>query len=143
MQKHINKAQQGFTLIELMIVVAIIGILAALAIPAYQDYTIRSRVSEAFHLASGAKTAVAEFYNSNANFPSSNSSAGLAAPGSITGTYTTSVTISGDGVITALVNADSGTSGNITLTPDFEGGSISWDCGGSVPANYRPGSCRD
>ena len=74
-----KRVQQGFTLIELMIVVAIIGILAAIALPAYQDYTIRSQASEGKILASGGKTAVAEFYNNTGRMPANNSSAGMSA----------------------------------------------------------------
>ena len=90
-----KQVQKGFTLIELMIVVAIIGILAAVAIPAYQDYTIRSQVSEGLSLGAGAKTAVAEFYNQTGSFPSTNASAGLATATSITGSYVTGVDASG------------------------------------------------
>src|SRR5690554_7953243 len=79
--------QKGFTLIELMIVVAIIGILASVALPAYQDYTARSQMSEALSLASGARTAVSEFYTSNGQFPTNNASAGLAAAAQITDKY--------------------------------------------------------
>ena len=70
------KKQQGFTLIELMIVVAIIGILAAIAIPAYQDYTIRAQVSEGLNLSAGAKAAVAEYFMDSGNFPTTNTEAG-------------------------------------------------------------------
>ena len=79
-----KKIQQGFTLIELMIVVAIIAILAAIALPAYQDYVIRSQVSEGAVLSDGAKTAVAEYYSNRGSAPVNNTSAGLASPASIT-----------------------------------------------------------
>jgi len=141
-----KKYQQGFTLIELMIVVAIIGILAAIAIPAYQDYTVRTKVSEAYALASGSKTAVAETYNTTNAFPSTNAGAGLASAVSINGRYVTSVTVSGAGVITAALNAASGTTGNIVLVPAFQGGSFTWTCnnaaGTTVPDKYRPAACR-
>jgi type IV pilus assembly protein PilA len=137
-----KKIQQGFTLIELMIVVAIIGILAAIAIPQYQDYTVRTRVSEAAVLADGSKTAVAEFYNTNSRWPGSNVSAGLSASTSIIGKYVTGVTVTGNGVITATVAAASGTSGTLVLTPTANGGSVSWSCTGTIPAKFLPANCR-
>ena len=98
-----KRVQQGFTLIELMIVVAIIGILAAIAIPQYAEYTNRARVSEGLQLAAGAKTATAEYYSSNNAWPNGNAEAGVAAAGTITGTNVTSVTIGGqDGKLTIL-----------------------------------------
>ena len=84
---HSRTHNRGFTLIELMIVVAIIAILAAVAIPAYQNYLIRAQVSEGMVLASGPKTAIWDFYSDTGRFPSSNESAGLADAASITGTY--------------------------------------------------------
>jgi len=99
--------QKGFTLIELMIVVAIIGILASVALPAYQDYTARAQASEAFSLASGQKAAVTEYHGNHGTFPVDNPAAGVAAPGEIKGKYVASVTIAGDAAastITALMN---------------------------------------
>jgi len=99
--KEVNtRKQSGFTLIELMIVVAILAILMAIAIPAYQDYTIRSQVSEGMTLAGGARTAVAEFWTDRGDFPGSNASAGLSSSTSIQGEYVTGVTVSGAGNIT-------------------------------------------
>ena len=88
-----SKMQQGFTLIELMIVVAIIGILSAIAIPAYQEYTVRAQVSEGALLADGVKTALAEYYHSSGRPPSTNASAGLPSSGSISGKYVDSVSV--------------------------------------------------
>lgn len=92
MKMH-RKTQQGFTLIELMIVVAIIGILAAIAIPAYQDYTVRGQISEGLTIADGAKTGVQDFYSTRGRLPPVNASAGLATDASITGNYTTKVNV--------------------------------------------------
>ncbi|HSO99968.1 MAG TPA: pilin, partial [Thioalkalivibrio sp.] len=102
-----KKNMQGFTLIELMIVVAIIAILAAIALPAYQDYVARSQVSEALSLAGGAKTAVAEEQANTGDFVGiTNATAGIAAATDISGKYVTSVTVD-DGEITALMGGDS------------------------------------
>ncbi len=142
------KKQSGFTLIELMIVVAIIGILAAIAIPAYQDYTIRSQVSEGLNLAAGAKTAMAEFYNNKGSFPSANASAGLATAASISGKYVTSVDVSattGQIQITYGNQANSKINGDTLLLSAItsSGGSVEWTCKvGSIDPKYVPTNCR-
>jgi type IV pilus assembly protein PilA len=146
------KSQKGFTLIELMIVVAIIAILAAIAIPAYQDYVIRSQVSEGLSLMDGAKTAVAEFYANTGRFPPSNASAGLASDLSITGNYVTGLATSfyGKGVIVVAYGnkANSAITGQfLSLSAVTNAGSITWVCGSSahtttIASKYLPSSCR-
>ena len=140
--------QKGFTLIELMIVVAIIAILAAIAIPAYQDYVVRSQVSEGSVLADGAKTAMAEFYANTGHFPKTNASAGLAPAASIKGEYVSSINVGTTrGKITALY---SGVKANSAITAKTliyssvpNSGSIEWHCkGGTVDKKYVPTSCR-
>ena len=147
-----KKVQQGFTLIELMIVVAIIGILAAVAIPAYQDYTIRAKVTEGLGLAGAAKTAVAETYSSKGAAPTNNASAGLATATSIIGNSVTSVTIGASGAITILYNGTLGGSPSanakkVGLKPTFGPGGVTWDCTSAngvtdMPAKYMPAQCR-
>ena len=143
------KQQKGFTLIELMIVIAIIGILAAIAIPAYQDYTIRSKVSEGLNLSGAAKLAVAETYDSEGSFQgANNASYGLPAAGSINGNYVSNIAVGANGLITITYNDQLG--GNpsadnktITMTPTARQGSMLWDCtGGTQEAKYRPSECR-
>ena len=141
--------QKGFTLIELMIVVAIIAILAAIAIPAYQNYLIRAQVSEGAVLTDGAKTAAAEFYSNTGHFPTNNASAGLAGEASISGNYVGQVTVSGSGFILATFDgpkANSAISGeNFALSATISNGSIAWSCSNGatgVPAQYLPTSCR-
>jgi|TARA_A100001391_G_scaffold186626_1_gene155942 type IV pilus assembly protein PilA len=143
-----KQVQKGFTLIELMIVVAIIGILAAVAIPAYQDYTVRTKVSEGLSLASGAKTSVAETRLSNGTWPSSNSAAGLADASKITGNNVQSVGVSGSGIVTITYNNDAAINNKtVTLTPTIAsgGGSVTWVCAAGssgVEDRYLPGNCR-
>ncbi|HHX2533870.1 TPA: pilin [Neisseria subflava] len=147
--------QKGFTLIELMIVIAIIGILAVIALPAYQDYTARAQVSEAFALAEGQKAAVVEYYADKGAYPSTNEAAGVAKASKITGKYVKSVSIGTDGVITATMNSSNVnaaiTGKTLTLTPSASvdattsannPGSFTWVCGGTIDTKYRPASCR-
>ena len=142
-----KRAQQGFTLIELMIVVAIIGILAAVALPAYQDYTKRSRISEGLSLAAGAKTAMAEYYASNNAWPANNAEAGMAAAADIKGNSVDSVTVStasGKGVITVAYKTNAG-GGTIIIegTASASAGGVTWSCTkGTVDAKFRPSECR-
>ncbi len=139
--------QKGFTLIELMIVVAIIGILAAVAIPAYQDYTVRAKITEALSMASAAKTGVAEFWASEGRLPSANASVGLPSAASINGNAVRSVGIGANGLITVTLT-NTGLPANVQadtvfLRPTTATGSIRWTCsGGSLEAKYRPSECR-
>ena len=139
------KNQKGFTLIELMIVVAIIAILAAIAISQYQDYVIRSQVSEGSSLADGIKTAVGEFVNNRGRFPPGNRSAGLALPASILGEYVGAVTVT-DGMITASysgVKANAQLDGlTLQFSPITHAGSIEWHCISSgLKQKWCPSSC--
>ncbi len=146
------KKQQGFTLIELMIVVAIIGILAAIAIPAYQDYTIRAQVSEGLNLTGGAKAAATEYYQDQGVFPANNTQAGLALLTAINGKYVSQVGVAGN-TITVTYSATAPRSANsnidtatLTLTGTDSGGSIVWDCAGgtilSTNPKWLPAACR-
>ena len=129
-----------------MIVVAIIGILAAVAIPQYQNYVARAQVSEALVLASGAKTAVAEYASVKGEFPTNNDDAGLEDKDDIKGTYVDTVEVGADGVITATFGDDAHTNligGTLMLTPGgLDSGSITWTCTGSTDiGSYLPSSC--
>jgi type IV pilus assembly protein PilA len=146
------KMQKGFTLIELMIVVAIIAILAAIAISQYQDYVIRSQVSEGSSLADGVKTAVGEFYNNTGRFSTfGNVSYGLAKSASIQGSYVSDVAIGSTGIITATYSSASPQkanaaidAGTLTFSPQTHAGSMSWTCkiGTKLKDKWVPTSCR-
>lgn len=135
--------QKGFTLIELMIVVAIIGILAAIALPAYQDYTARAQMSEAMVLADGQKGAVAEYYADKGAMPADNLAAGIAS--TISGKYVTSVVVV-SGKITSTMNASGVAAGvqgkKLNLTPTPTNGAVIWACDTDADDKYIPAACR-
>ncbi|HGH6938355.1 TPA: pilin [Neisseria meningitidis] len=160
-----NTLQKGFTLIELMIVIAIVGILAAVALPAYQDYTARAQVSEAILLAEGQKSAVTEYYLNHGIWPKNNTSAGVASTASdIKGKYVEKVEVK-NGVVTATM-LSSGVNKEIkgkklSLWAKRQDGSVKWFCGqpvernaaatddvangnnGKINTKHLPSTCRD
>ncbi|MBH6012000.1 pilin [Neisseria meningitidis] len=162
-----NTLQKGFTLIELMIVIAIVGILAAVALPAYQDYTARAQVSEAILLAEGQKSAVTEYYLNHGTWPGDNNSAGVASSSKIKGKYVKEVEVK-NGVITAEMKS-SGVNKEIqgkklSLWAKRQDGSVKWFCGqpvtrdanatndaddvaadgnGKIDTKHLPSTCRD
>ncbi|HGH6710132.1 TPA: pilin [Neisseria meningitidis] len=161
-----NTLQKGFTLIELMIVIAIVGILAAVALPAYQDYTARAQVSEAILLAEGQKSAVTEYYLNHGKWPGGNSDAGVASSSTIKGKYVAGVKVE-KGVITATMassNVNNEIKGKkLSLWAKRQDGSVKWFCGqpvtrtaptddgvkadtaanGKIDTKHLPSTCRD
>jgi len=141
--------QKGFTLIELMIVVAIIGILAAIAIPAYQDYTARAQVTEAFNLAGAQKLAVTEYHSNWGTWPANNSAAGISADSQIKGNYVQKVEVK-DSKITATIKNSGVASGikggSLVLQGSATEGSYEWTCkkaaGTNIEQKYLPAICR-
>jgi type IV pilus assembly protein PilA len=167
----LKSLQKGFTLIELMIVVAIIGILAAIAIPAYQDYLVRSQVSEGLTMAAAAKAGVSEYYANRGEFPESNSEAGMGDSGTIQGKYVLSVGVGTSGAISVIYGNEAnasklipGSADLVALVPGAsENGDVIWQCGRAptpagwtggvtpateasaittVPGKFLPSSCR-
>ncbi|ENW8287761.1 pilin [Neisseria gonorrhoeae] len=157
-----NTLQKGFTLIELMIVIAIVGILAAVALPAYQDYTARAQVSEAILLAEGQKSAVTEYYLNNGKWPENNGDAGVASSDKIKGKYVQKVEVA-KGVVTAQM-ASSNVNKEIkdkrlSLWAKRQDGSVKWFCGqpvtrddavtddttgtNAIETKHLPSTCRD
>ncbi len=141
-----RKNQWGFTLIEIMIVVAIIGILTAIAIPMYLDYTTRSQIAEGLNVAGGAKAAVTEYYQDRGAFPTNNAEAGLDSPGNISGKFVSSVSVNG-AVVTILYGNEAHPFINgeaVILTATDHLGSVGWACAsdGVIQAKHMPSSCR-
>lgn len=139
--------QKGFTLIELMIVVAIIGILAAIALPAYQDYTARSQAAEGLTLAGGVRTAVTEYWTNTGSWPSSHADAGLATDTEITGKYVAKVAAADTGIITATFKGTDVATGirskNLLLSPISSAGTVTWICKSTdIDNKYLPAACR-
>ncbi len=146
-----RKNQWGFTLIELMIVVAIIGILAAIAIPMYLDYSTRSQIAEGLNLAGSAKVAATEYFQEHGVFPTNNAEAGLAAAGDISGRYVFSVSVSSVSPTSGVVTIQYGNDAHpfildekVLLTATDNVGSVGWACAsaGVIQAKHLPSACR-
>jgi type IV pilus assembly protein PilA len=163
-----HTVNKGFTLIELMIVVAIIGILAAVAIPAYSDYTTRAQVTEGLNLASAAKASVSESFTSNGTWPADNSTAGIGTSSTIQGKYVNSVEVAANQITVTFRAASPAATGiqskTLLLTAGTSGnGDVVWQCGskamaggitagttafeaagggGTSAQKYRPAECR-
>lgn len=140
------KKQQGFTLIELMIVIAIIAILMAIAIPAYQDYAVRTKVSEGINLAGASKLAAAETYSATGVFPATQASYGLPAANTITGKYVTSVTTNAGLITIRYSGAEPKINGaTLQLSASTTAGAVQWKCkkGTGITDKYVPAECRN
>lgn len=144
-----KKIQQGFTLIELMIVIAIIGILAAVALPAYQDYTVRAKVSELLLSADEAKNSFTEYFTANATFPSTLASAGISGTGvnmvasrALSGTSGILITSTGGSTLPSAAQSKT----IVMYVTSTVNGQLTWKCGptgaAAMPTKYLPASCR-
>lgn len=142
-----KNVQKGFTLIELMIVVAIIGILAAVAIPAYQDYTTRAKVTEIISVAAGAKTSISEFYLSQGSMPATSGEAGFNTDANVS-TYVSAISYSAAGTVGTIEYTienlvDDANGQTVIFAGTGTPTGVTWTCNtGSIPAKYMPANCR-
>ena len=138
--------QNGFTLIELMIVVAIIGILAVIAIPAYQTYLIRAQIAEGLNLVAPIKQALVEYNKNTGTYPANNTEAALLTPTSYSGNYVSSISVSGATISILYGNKANGeiSGWTVSVIAQDNPGSTSWICqsGGNIPSKYLPSACR-
>ncbi len=137
------RRQQGVTLIELMIVVGILGIIAATAIPAYLNYATRAKASEGLVMFATGKVRVAEYYQSQGLFPNSNAKAGLDVPTAYRGNHVESMTVGTAGVITVKFDDPGLLNGTFVFTPSTaSGGPLDWTCTTAIPPHLVPSACR-
>ena len=146
--QHISafaERNSGFTLVELMVVVAVISIILLIAIPAYMDYAVRTKVSEGMSIFPGIKNNIGETYSATGRWPTSNQAAGMYIPASYQTSYIDSVTINDSGTVEMVFSiADLGAANTIEFLPTSSGDGVDWICvGGSMAARYRPHVCRE
>ncbi len=138
-----EQLQSGYTLIELMIIVAIVGIIAAVAIPTYLDYATRAKAGEALALFPNVKMAVTEYYSAEGFFPDNNGEAGLDPPTAYRGNHVESITVGVDGVVTIKFDDPALNNGTFIFTPTtVTSGPIQWTCTTAIPSNLVPAVCR-
>jgi type IV pilus assembly protein PilA len=133
--------ERGFTIIELMIVVTIVGILAAVAIPGYLTYLTRAKIAEGVALSHAVKTAIAEFHGVHGTFPADNAELGLAAPVLLRGRYVQSIEVRAGGVIVVTYGDPAMAGQTLTLTPTSPDRAVQWTCGTTLPLYLRPKEC--
>lgn len=137
------RKQSGFTLIELMIVVAIIGILAAIALPAYQNYTARAQASEALTATAGIRADLAVFFSEEGDFPESPSDVHTDID-ALDGRYFSAATLNDEGQISVAFDEGTNSGSSMTITPSTNAGQITgWICDGLTPASRIPSGCRE
>jgi type IV pilus assembly protein PilA len=138
----VQRKARGFTIIELMLAVTVVAILITIALPAFQAYSIRGKVSEAFSLASAPKTRLSEMFQQQGSFPADNAAADLAEPDDFKGKFVGTIEVLPEGVIRVTFSDRALVGRTVTFTANTTGRAIIWDCTSALPPNYLPASCR-